>query len=112
MCLQEHCSLPAIGETRVGWDKFWFGHCSSVPNEWPEGDTNDVFGRHVITAYTGATCNSDARFASEISPKTNCSTTKVDSCFRIYIWAGKLVTRRVTVMARTRMKQYVWRNLM
>ena len=60
-----------IGETGVGWDKFWLGQCPSVPNERPEGDTNDVFGKHVITAYrpTGATRNSDARFASEISPK-------------------------------------------
>ena len=58
-----------IGETGVGWDKFWLGQCPSVPNERPEGDTNYVFGKHVITAYTGATRNSDARFASEISPK-------------------------------------------
>ena len=52
----------------------WLGQVlvGTVPlsaNEWPDGDTTNVFGKHAITAYTGATCNSDARFASEISPK-------------------------------------------
>ena len=33
-----------VGETGVGWDKFWLGQCPSVPNEAPYGDTNVVFG--------------------------------------------------------------------
>ena len=44
--------------------------------------------------------------------KNNFLTTKVDSCLRVSIWAGKLVTMRTTVRACTRMMQYVWRNLM
>ena len=40
-----------------------------MPNESPDGDINNVFGEHVTTAFTGDTRNSDARFASEISPK-------------------------------------------
>ena len=38
----------------------------------PDGETNYVFGEQVTTAFTGArpTCIIDARFASEISPKT------------------------------------------
>ena len=55
-----------IGETGVGWDKFWLGPCPSVPNESKDGNTNDVFGEHVPTAFTGATRIIDARFASEI----------------------------------------------
>ena len=58
-----------IGETGVGWGKFWLGQCPSVPNELPDGETNYVFGEQVTTAFTGATCIIDARFASEISPK-------------------------------------------
>ena len=54
-----------VGETGVGWDKFWLGQCPSVSNESPD----DVFGEHVTTAFTGATRIIDARFASEISPK-------------------------------------------
>ena len=38
-------------------------------NESPDCDTNDVFGEHVTTAFTGATHIIDARFAREISPK-------------------------------------------
>ena len=66
----------------------------------------------MTTAFTGATCIIDARFASEISQKNNLLTTKVDSCFRVSIWAGKLVTRRIAVRACTRMMLCVWRNLM
>ena len=44
-----------VGETGVGWDKFWLGQCPSGPNESPDGETNDVFGDHVTTAFTGAT---------------------------------------------------------
>ena len=40
-----------------------------MPNELPDGETNDVFGEQVATAFTGATCIIDARFASEISLK-------------------------------------------
>ena len=40
-----------------------------MPNELPDGETNYVFGEKVTTAFTGATCIVDARFASEISPK-------------------------------------------
>ena len=40
-----------------------------MPNELSDGETNDVFGEHVTTAFTGATRIIDARFASEISPK-------------------------------------------
>ena len=79
-----------------------------MPNELPNGETNYGFGEQVTAAFTGATCIIDARFASEISPKI----TKVDSCFRVSIWAGKLVTRRIAVRACTRMMLYVWRNLM
>ena len=61
--------LLAIGETVVGWDKFWLGQCPSVRNESPHGDTNDVSGERLTTAFTGATRIIDARFASEIWPK-------------------------------------------
>ena len=33
-------------------------------------------------------------------------TTKVDSCLRVSIWAGKLVTRRITVRACTRVMSF------
>ena len=49
--------------TRFGWD--------SAP-QLPYGETNDVFGEHVTTAFTGATRIIhfiDVRFASVISPK-------------------------------------------
>ena len=59
----------AVGETGVGWDKFWLGKCPSVPNESKDGNTNDVFGEHVTTAFTGATRIIDACFASVLSPK-------------------------------------------
>ena len=58
-----------LGETGVGCGKFWLGQCPSVPNELPDGETNNVFGEQVTTAFTGATCIVDARFASEMSPK-------------------------------------------
>ena len=58
-----------VGETEVGWDTFWLGQCPSVINESSDCDTNDVFGEHVTTAFTGATRIIDARFASEIAPK-------------------------------------------
>ena len=48
--------------TRFGWD--------SAP-QLPNGETNDVFGEHVATAFTGATRIIhfiDVRFASLISP--------------------------------------------
>ena len=81
-----------------------------MPNESKYGNTNDVFGEHVPTALNGATRIIDARFASEISQTNNFLTTKVDSCLRISIWAGQLVTRRVAVRACTRIMQYVWRK--
>ena len=49
-----------VGETGVGWGKFWLGQCLSVPNELPDGETNYVFGEQVTTAFTGATCIIDA----------------------------------------------------
>ena len=58
-----------VGETGVGWDKFWLGHCPSGPNESPDGETNAVFGEHVTTAFIGATRIINVRFASVISPK-------------------------------------------
>ena len=58
-----------VYETGDGWDKFWLGQCPSVLNESPDCDTNDVFGEHLTTAFTGATRIIDERFASEISPK-------------------------------------------
>ena len=88
------------------------GQCLSVPNESPHDDTNDVFGERVTSAFTDATGIIDAHFASEISPKITFLATKVDSCLRVSIWARKLVTRRITVRACTRMMRYVWRNLM
>ena len=72
-------------------------------NESQHGDTNDVSGERVTTAFTGATRIIDARFASEIMAKNNFLTKKVDSCLRVSILAGKLVTRRITVRACTRM---------
>ena len=98
-----HCD---VGETGVGWDKFWLGQCPSVRNESPDGETNYVFGEQVTTAFTGATCIIDARFASLISPKLTFFYKKVDSSLRVPFWAGKLVTRRIIVMA------YVWRTMM
>ena len=41
-----------------------------MPNDSPYGDTNDVFGEHVTTAFIGDTRIVDARFASVMSPKT------------------------------------------
>ena len=58
-----------LGETGVGWDKFWLGQCPSVRNESPHGDTKDVSGERATTAFTGATRIIDARFASKIWPK-------------------------------------------
>ena len=48
-------SFTVVGETGVGWDKFWLGQCPSVPNESPYG-TDDVFGERMTTAFAGATC--------------------------------------------------------
>ena len=62
-------SRAIIGETGIGWDKFWLGQCLSVPNESPDGETNDVLGEHVTTAFAGATRIIDVLFASVISPK-------------------------------------------
>ena len=31
-----------VGETGVGWGKFWLGQCPSVPNELPDGKTTYV----------------------------------------------------------------------
>ena len=75
-----HDRYYCIGETGVVWDKFWLGQCPSVLNDPPDCDTNDVFGEHLTTAFTGATRNIDARFASEIAPKNTFWTTKVDYC--------------------------------
>ena len=100
-----------VGENGVGWEKFWLGQCPSGPNESPDGETNYVFGEHVTTAFTGATRIIDVRFAGVISQKNNLWTSKVDSCLRVSISAGKLVTRRITVRACTRVMQYVWRNM-
>ena len=83
-----------------------------MPNELPDGETNYVFREQLTTAIIGATRIIDARFASEISPKISFLTTKVDSCLRVSIWAGKVVTRRIAVMVCTRTMQYIWRNLM
>ena len=47
--------ILGVGETGVGWDKFWLGQCPSVPNESPHGDANSVFGARVTTDFTGAT---------------------------------------------------------
>ena len=66
-CWVEICS--SIGETGVGWGKFWLGQCPLVPNDLPDGETNYVFGEQVTTAFTGSTRIIDAHFASEISPK-------------------------------------------
>ena len=40
-----------------------------MPNESKDGNTNDVFGEHLTTAFTGPTGIIDARFAIEISAK-------------------------------------------
>ena len=64
----------------------------------------------MTTTFIGSTRIIDVRFASVISPKNNCFTTKVDSCLRVSIWAGKLVTRRIMLRACTRVMQYVWCN--
>ena len=79
--------------------------CPSGPNESPDGETNDVFGEHVTTAFIGTTRIIDVRFASVISQKNNVWTSTVDSCLRVSISAGKLVTRRITVRACTRVMQ-------
>ena len=105
-------TIALLGETGVGWDKFWLGQYPSVPNELPDGETNYVFREQLTTAIIGSTRIIDARFASEISPQISFLTTKVDSCLRVSIWAGKVVTRRIAVRVCTRMMQYVWRNLM
>ena len=49
----------------------WLGQVvvGTVPLSAKRVDTNDVFGEHVTTAFTGATRIIGARFASEISPK-------------------------------------------
>ena len=99
-----------VGESGVGWDKILLGQCPPVLNESPDCDTNDVFEEHVTTVVTGATRIIDASFASVNIAKKKI-TTKVDSCLRVSNWAGKLVTRRITVRASTRMMYYVRRNL-
>ena len=72
-----------IGETGVGWGKFWLGQCSSVPNELPDGEPNYVFGEQGTTAFTGSTHIINAHFASEISPKKCFDNTSrfLSSCF-------------------------------
>ena len=62
------CVTP-IGETGVGWDKFWLGQCLSVLNELPDGDTDDVFRQHVTSSITGDAHIIDARCVSKISAK-------------------------------------------
>ena len=64
-----HKHQSKVGETGVGWGKFWLGQCPSVPNELPDGETNYVFGEQVTMAFTGATRIIEVRLASEISPK-------------------------------------------
>ena len=50
-----------------GWlGQVLVGQCPSVPNESPRGDTNDVSGGRVTTAFTCATRIIDAPFANEI----------------------------------------------
>ena len=39
-----NCVIPMVGETGVGWDKFWLGQCLSMLNESADCDTSDVFG--------------------------------------------------------------------
>ena len=46
--------MDDVGETGVGWGKFWLGQCPSVPNELPDGETNYVFGEQVMTTFTRA----------------------------------------------------------
>ena len=58
-----------LGETGVGWDKFWLGQCPSGPNESPDGETNYVFKEHMTTAFIGATRIINVRFASVVSQK-------------------------------------------
>ena len=72
-----------VGDTGVGWDKFWLGQCPSVPNESPDGDINEVFGEYVTTAFTGATRIIDVRFASVISQKNifDYKSRSLSSCF-------------------------------
>ena len=53
--IKHNIHVTVVGETGVGWDKFWLGQCTSVQNESPDCDTNYVFGQHVPTAFTGAT---------------------------------------------------------
>ena len=50
--------------------KFWLGQCPrSLPPESPDDNTNDVFGKHVTTAFTGPTRIIGSHFVSEIAPK-------------------------------------------
>ena len=83
-----------------------------MPNESPDGDTNDFFSEstlprpslllHALLAYVLR-----VKYRKQITFLT----TIVDSCLRVSIRAGKLVTRRTTVRAFTRMMQCVWLNL-
>ena len=73
-----------VGETGVGWDKFWLGQCLSVPNESPDGENNDVFGEQVTTAFIGATRIIDVRFASVISPFLFSPLSGVRCCLQLF----------------------------
>ena len=42
MTMHSFIAFVSIGETGVGWGKFWLGQCLSVPNELPDGETNYV----------------------------------------------------------------------
>ena len=60
-----HSQVQICCRADWGWlGQVLVGQCPSVPNELPDGDTNDVFGEHVATAFTSATRIIDARFAS------------------------------------------------
>ena len=47
--------------TSFGWD--------NAPHCHPSPHTNDVFGKHVTTAFTGPTRIIGSHFVSEIAPK-------------------------------------------
>ena len=70
-------------------------------SELPDCDTNDVFGEHVTTAFTGATRIIDAHFVSEISPNITFDNKSrlLYSCFQytfarsaIYVSADDVLT--------------------
>ena len=64
-CKERRNTIVARGDW--GWlGQVVLGRCPLVPKESPDGETNDVFGEYVTTAFTSATRIIYVRLASVI----------------------------------------------